>query len=473
VIEKVLPLEIPPGIVKNGTLYERAGRWADGNLVRFDRGVPKALGGALSLGYSVGSSIPAHLPWGAFAWFGTTQPNIVVATGEASNSAVTLVTQNNGTTADTDDITPVSVSGGNSWHFDNMGDVLVAMRDGGAIYEWTGSGVLTDTGAPGGYYALGVTDENFLMGARIDGTVAWASQGTTGTWTPASTNSAGSLSLSTRGKPRAMRRQGGRSLLWTTRDLWSLDYVGAPLYYGRRQVGDNCGLIAPRAVVVINDVAYWMSHGGFFRFDGYIQPVPCEISDAIFGDLNTARIEEIHAVVNALHNEIWWFWPSAAGSAADRIAIYNYVDQVWSLGTLTRGAGVDSGYWPHGASSLPRGPIMFSASTAYVHEQTDSVLSGAYIESGPVLLDPAGAQLLRVQKLVPDNNQTTAAENGTLYVGTYPKVAESSTAIVLAAAGGEIDVREQGRYVRIKQELTRIDSRVGKWRVGLVAGERR
>ena len=41
----LLPVTPPAGIVKNGTDYANKGRWVDGNLVRFENGFLKPIGG--------------------------------------------------------------------------------------------------------------------------------------------------------------------------------------------------------------------------------------------------------------------------------------------------------------------------------------------------------------------------------------------------------------------------------------------
>src|SRR5579864_6727000 len=40
-----LPLAFPPGLYKNGTLYEAKGRWYNANLVRFYEGTIRPIGG--------------------------------------------------------------------------------------------------------------------------------------------------------------------------------------------------------------------------------------------------------------------------------------------------------------------------------------------------------------------------------------------------------------------------------------------
>ena len=41
----LIPITPPAGIVKNGTDYTNKGRWVDGNLVRFENGYLKPIGG--------------------------------------------------------------------------------------------------------------------------------------------------------------------------------------------------------------------------------------------------------------------------------------------------------------------------------------------------------------------------------------------------------------------------------------------
>ena len=41
----LFPITPPAGIVKNGTDYANKGRWVDGNLVRFENGYLKPIGG--------------------------------------------------------------------------------------------------------------------------------------------------------------------------------------------------------------------------------------------------------------------------------------------------------------------------------------------------------------------------------------------------------------------------------------------
>lgn len=466
-IEKLFPIEIPPGIVSNGTMYERMGRWADGNLVRFVDGHPAAIGlaGAVS---TTPSALSGGAPGGAYV--GATPSADFGLLGCASKLWAFFYSAANVLLVD--DATPaggVSSYGNNVWSFARLGLKTIASRQYGRVWEYTSSPA-TDTVCPIVAGAMCVTPERFLMVFNF-GKVQWASQGTTTTWTPSSTNSAGSLDIASQGAPMTAFDFGGETFHLTTQELWKIPYVGAPIYYGAARIGAQCGAIAARAAAVLGSQVVWMGTRGFFRYNGYVQPLPCSLSESIFSDINHSQRDLIHAVVNAPLSEIWWYYPAAGATEANRLVIYNYAQDVWTRGTRSQAAGSDA-LWPASFITNAVHPVMLSFTTGaeptVTALETGGAIAGAYIETGPILLDKAGGQLMRVQKIVPDNAQTAAAETLTLYTGTWPKVAEASSTHTIAAAGGEIDVRATARYVRLKFELTRSDSRVGTPRLGVV-----
>jgi len=486
-IEKLIALKIPPGIVKNGTMLQRAGRWADGNLVRFsaEDGSPRAPGGhapLITTGGLPGGTPRTMFGWqagstGTFAVVGTTTK---VASFDLATSPMRIsdITPAGLTTPGTPDCYAFDVMPGGNLVFS---PIIPVDYGNTAIYVWAlnpASVATVASGSPAGRLGL-VTPENFLVIFQDNAKIKWASQGTTNSWTPATTNSAGSLDVRTNGVLLAGRIAHGTSLLFTTVDLWELNYVGAPLYYGVRQVGRGCGLYAPNAVAVVeNGTAYWMGRGGFFKYDGYVQPLRCDVADDIFPNLVEGRRRYTHAVVKAKYSEIWWhFNTDNSSTGTNKVAIYNYALDVWSIGSIDRAAVSDTGILRDPASILQNDQsVTFDkdGATVYADDDPTTVKTGVYIESGPFMLDEAGSDLVRVQKLVPDNNQTTSVEFATIFGGTWPKVAETSQVVQIPAAGGEpLDMRIQARYIRYKQELNRVDSRIGVPRIGIVKDAKR
>ena len=48
-------------------------------------------------------------------------------------------------------------------------------------------------------------------------------------------------------------------------------------------------LLVLNSAIVIDDVAYWMSDGQFFRYAGSVQEIPCPILNHVFDDINKVQ----------------------------------------------------------------------------------------------------------------------------------------------------------------------------------------
>lgn len=506
---------LPPGIVTNGTMAERQGRWAGGNLVRFPNGIPKAFGGWVEftiLDPAGGplSELPLaqsgladdRVPYGAFGWtavlssgtgitFAATQaPGIVSALKQSSSAAQV------GNITPTDwQIAPNS-TGARSFMapaFALLGSELLFCKSGlagGKLYHWHpfDDGLTVKAvgaaGAPTINAGVFVTPESFAVAITGANTLRWASQGTFETWTPTSTNSAGGITIPTASRIIGAKVVRGQTLVFTEDDVWSLNYIGAPLYYGATLIGSGCGAVGPQVITVVKDTCYWMGQGGFFKYDGYIQQIRCDVAATIFTDL-LPRIfgPRFFSVVNAPSSEIWWFYCSQTSFLdPDRVVVYNYDNDTWSLGALSRAAGIDS-LWRDATSAERVCPMLWNTlgSEVFQHETTQGgllVAPGAYIESGPFQLD-AGQNVVLVNKLIPDSAQGTDQISLPYMLGYSPDYFTESVhgpftvTANPSANAAPIDVRFKARSVRYKQTLTAQASTVGIPRLGVVQGGRR
>ena len=82
--------------------------------------------------------------------------------------------------------------------------------------------------------------------------IYWLSQETTSDGLPTSENTAGSLDLATDGILQCALPSRGETLVFSTTDLWVVSYIGGTLVYSARQAGNNCGVVSPRAAVVLD-----------------------------------------------------------------------------------------------------------------------------------------------------------------------------------------------------------------------------
>lgn len=474
-IETILPLKIPPGIVYNGTTEERAGRWINGNFVRFTKdGVPIAIGSTAALTVS---NIPGGgVATSAWTWFITSGGNQAVVCGKQTKLYVFTAT--NGVAVD---ITPGTPSDfgtlHSSWAFTNVGSNLMFTRAhgpgfslGGPLWQWIpGTGAATVvTNSPSITHGVVYTPESFLMVIRDDNIITWASQGTTTTWTPTGTNSAGALTVPTSGTLLRLFTLRGETFVLSDKDLWRVNYIGGDLVYGIERVGEHCGLFGPNAITVAGDTAYWMGARGFFQFDGFVRPVDCPLVEIIFGDFNSLADGRAFAVSVPIYNELWFQYATTAGNTPNKCVRFNTETGAWYLDPLTRSAGIDA-VWPPQVlgTHTQRVPVLFDANGDIpVAHETPGVTATAFIESGPIELGD-GEQVMRVQKLIPDGAVT--GDDITLYAGGFPGQAETTIGPTAITAGaGPVDVRFSARYVRFKQTLEAVASRIGVPKLGVI-----
>lgn len=488
-IEDMLPLTLPPGLAANGTIYERKGRWINGNLIRFFEGrrgpiggwTPVALTGAAVLG-TAHATVSWRTPTASWMAIGTTQGLYVV-------SDTNVVTS----------ILPAGLTAPYTWQLSTLGHYLVAVlvklgtdTPVKTLYVWAGDtaspAVLawsTDAG-PVLTYGAFTTAERFLVSLRGEdgaGMVArsgidpgysaarvyWASQETYDEYVPTDTNTAGSFDLTTDGRLLYGSSAKGESLLWTDNDLWRMAYIGGDFIYSFQQVSKACGLISRRAAVVLDDGAYWMGRGKFFKYDGAVQPIPCEVTDYVFGNFNEAQADAVWVLPVTKYSELTWYYPALGSSVANRYVTYNYKENHWTFGALERHAGVPVRFLSNAVSE--QRPQLLLGASLYQHED-GNVRQGAsaFLESGPVELG-RGDRLTRVQGIMPDDI-AAGDVSLTLSLSMAPDGAETTVGPYSLEAFTPL--RKTARQVRLRfDEVHAVDWRLGTPRLAVLPAERR
>jgi hypothetical protein len=297
--------------------------------------------------------------------------------------------------------------------------------------------------------------------------VYWLSQETTSIGLPSVTNTAGSLDLATTGTVMCARSSRGETLIFTTADLWVMTYIGAPLVHAVRQAGNHCGIISPRAAVVIDAGAFWMGYDKFFMYDGFVKTLPCEVAEYVFGDFNRSAAPTVWALVNQKFNEVTWFYPSTGAPTPDRYVTFNVVEQHWTFGQFGRAAGVP--FQPLATTPVP---VMISATRAVYDHETGTDHGGAvpYIGSG-VLEIGDGDNVVQVQSIIPDD-KTVGDVTASLYTAMYPDEAEVVNGPYTLTKRKSIRVT----FRQVRLYLTEASAsawRVGVVRLGAVLGGRR
>ena len=252
------------------------------------------------------------------------------------------------------------------WSQGNFGEDLILGFRGSPLYFWDASDdtpldnpatlLSAEAGAsnvPTAQNMVLVSDINrfvFCFGVNTLGTttqdpmlIRWSDQEDATNWTPTATTQAGDLRLSRGSEIIAAEQTRQELLVWTDFSVYSLQYVGAPVVWAAQLVGENASIMSQNSVAVADNVAYWFGKDKFYMYDGGVKVLPCNVKRYIFDDINRDNIQQIFGSTNEGFDEIWWFYPSASSNTNDRYVVYNYVQQIWYYGTLSRTAWLDSG----------------------------------------------------------------------------------------------------------------------------------
>jgi hypothetical protein len=307
-----------------------------------------------------------------------------------------------------------------------------------------------------------VTAERFVLALGASGNprkVTWCDQEDNTDWTPSTTNQAGDFELATVGSLKCGKRVRGINLLFTDVDVHAATWIGGTYVFSFEKVGSGCGVISSQSVAAIDTAAIWMSRSGFWIYDGYVKPLPSDVGDYIFNNINYQQASKVYCVHNSSYGEIWWFYPSASSNENDSYVTFNYRENHWAIGTMARTAGSHAGVYTN--------PLMVSTDGYLYEHEVGYSYDGAsvFAESGPIQLGN-GDNVMSVREVIPDE-QTLGEAVVSFTSRLYPTGAQSSFGPYSAA--NPTSVRFSGRQVNVKVTGTVLaDWRIGTMRLDAV-----
>jgi len=173
--------------------------------------------------------------------------------------------------------------------------------------------------------------------------IRWSDQESLTTWFPAITNQAGSVRLSHGSEIVTTVQSRQEIVVFTDSSLYSLQYLGPPYVWSSQLLGDGLSIAGPNAVTLASGIVYWLGTDKFYKYDGRVQTLSCDLRQYVFNDINQAQSQQFLASTNEGFNEVWWFYCSANSTVIDKYIIYNYLENIWYYGTMGRTAWLDSG----------------------------------------------------------------------------------------------------------------------------------
>ena len=389
------------------------------------------------------------------------------------------------------------------WSQANFGEDLFFTYRGGALFYWdASSGVTTRAvyvSSLGGASDVPVIANKafvsdifrfaFCFGANDLGTSAlnpmlirWSDQENIANWTPAATNQAGDLTLS-RGSEIVTALQARQEVMvWTDSAVYGMQYLGAPEVWGAQLLGDNITIASPNAAVYAGNTAYWMGTDKFYTYDGTIKTLPCSVRSYIFNDFNYSQYAQVVAGTNERFDEIWWFYCSAGVTQNDRYVVYNYLQDIWYYGNLSRSAWMDSDHRENPLAATYSNNLVSHEVGYDNQENVTAVPITATLVSSEFDLDD-GDKFMFVNRMLPDvtfDGSTAAnpaavmtllplANSGSGYndpasVGGVNNATVTRSAVVpIEQFTGQVFVRVRGRQMAFKFESTELGV---AWKLG-------
>lgn len=390
------------------------------------------------------------------------------------------------------------------WTHDNYGENLIINPRGGGIYRWVendGVGTraveLSQVSGANQVPTLALqvitseTDRHLiclgvdpLSGGTRTGVidpmlVAFSTSENELDFEPTATNSAGDVRLSSGSFIVGGIKSRQEILIWTDTALYSMTFIGPPLTFAMNLVNEGSGLVGPKAAVNAPNGVYFASKTGFYFYNGSVQKLPCSVQEYVFNDLDLGQAFKCHMGVNSEYGEMWFFYPSIEDGTGEisRYVIYNYEENHWSIGSLTRYAWLDAGIedLPFATATNSTQQCVFQHETGY--DDYEDGMTGVFIESADIDIS-SGDSLAFVKKIMPDMRfivqsgvSNDPAMNIVLKRRDYPGetlVTDSTSQITETTKFKNVRTRSRQIVLRFESDddLSATNQKGYKWRIG-------
>ena len=434
---------------------------------------------------------------GIYYWFADIGPTPVPVTITVASPAVLTanVPLNNGTPIvfETTDSLPTGLTVGTTYYVRNSvitsGSTTfnVSTTPSSALINTSGAGVGTQYISARGFNLAnfaGATDvpvvQNFIFVSDIfrfvfafganDYTttvqnpmlIRWSDQEDAINWTPTATTQAGSLELSHGSEIVTALQTRQEVVVFTDSAVYSLQYLGPPYVWTAQLLADNISIESQNCVALASGIVYWMGVDKFYKYDGRVQTLRCDLRQFIFNDINQQQAAQIFAGTNEGFNEVWWFYCSANSTVIDRYVVYNYLEDIWYYGTMGRTAWLDSGILDYPLAATYSNTLVYHENGLDDNVNGNPVAISSYITSSEFDIED-GHNFGFIWRIVPDitfRGSTATAPQATMTLlplkssgsgyTNPPSVGGSDSGPVIRSATVPVEAFTQYVYVRVR-----------------------
>jgi hypothetical protein len=241
-------------------------------------------------------------------------------------------------------------------------------------------------------------------------------------------------------------------------------------------------IVGQNAAANASGVVYWMGTDKFYKYDGRVQTLRCDLRSYVFSDFNNMQSQQVFAGTNEGFNEVWWFYCSGSSTAVDRYVVYNYIEDIWYYGTLARTAWLDSGILDYPIAATYSNNVVYHENGLNDYEGESPQPISAYITTSQFTIDE-NHNFAFIRRILPDltfRGSTAAHPTATMTIiplensgsgytdpasvgGTDGAPIVRSAVVPVEQFTGQIFIRVRGRQFSFKIESNQLDT---TWQLG-------
>jgi len=344
--ERIVQIRSQPGIKRDGTKFE-GDNYVDGQWVRFQRGLPRKIGGY--------RAISKYLREISRAMSEFTQDSLTYVHSGSANLVERFYIDNGFNTSVITNRTPstLATDPNNMWQFDAIaapglgGMQLVAQVApnlecicnslGGQLFfgDLFGTAPLQPiTNLPAGYSATGgvvvLHPYTFIFGN--DGYVAFSVAGDPTDYTSLGS---GAANIASQKIVRGIALRGGpgnspSGLFWSADALVRASFIGGAPVFQFDTISTQSSILGANTVIEYDGIFYWVGTDRFLMFNGVVREVPNNLNlNYFFDGLNQSQRQKVFAMKVSRFGEIWWCYPRGDAIEPSHAVIYNVRENTW------------------------------------------------------------------------------------------------------------------------------------------------
>jgi hypothetical protein len=358
---QTITIRSAPGIKRDGTKFEGE-QYVDGGWVRFQRGLPRKMGGyhsinkfALSLPRAINEFSQDQLTYLHFGSSDRVERLFIL--GDLNTSVIVDRTPLTGFTPDPLNLWQFAIS-----YDTTLGNQIVAQVApnldclcnslGGELFvgDLLGTAPLTPvTSVPSNFNATGgvVTLAPYTFVYGTDGYVAWSVPNAPDDFVG---TGAGNAYVASQKIIKGMPLRGGpgnspSGLFWSADAVIRATFTGGttPIFQFDT-ISTQTSILSANSVIEYDGVFYWCGTDRFLMFNGVVREVENNLNlNFFFDNLNLAQRNKVFALKVPRYGEIWWCFPFGDSPEPNHAVIYNVRENTWydtPLPNGGRGAGV-------------------------------------------------------------------------------------------------------------------------------------